>query len=150
MTDSIREKVVAALAARLADINESNGYSFSPTIYRALREVKDIDLPAVTIWDMSEDTEHRGSAFAQSMTVQIEAFRISQGLNFSIVGNLSIADVKQAVFASDSTMGGVADGINLVSSEITYPEAGTDIIKTLTEIIIMYSEKRGDPFSQSL
>lgn len=150
MADSIRERVVQALVARLQGVNTDNGYSFSPTVYRAVRELLDTSLPAITVWDQAEETAPRGGSLVQSMTVQVETMREADGGNFSVIGNQSIADIKTVIFSADSTMGGIADGINLVSSSIEYPESGTSIVKTVTDIVIMYSEKRGDPATHPL
>ena len=147
---SIREQVVQGLVARLGVVSVGNGYSFSPTIYRAVRELLDTSLPAITVWDQAEETEPRGSALVQAMTVQIETMREVDDKNFSIIGNQSLADMKRALLAPDSTLGGIADGINLVSSSIEYPDSGTITCKTTTEIVVMYSEIRGDPDSTPL
>ena len=147
---SIREQVVQALVVRLGAVTVGNGYSFSPTRYRAVRELLDTSLPAITVWDQAEETETRGSALVHAMTVQVETMREVGDQNFSIIGNKSLADMKRALLAPDSTLGGIADGINMVSSSIEYPDSGTSICKTTTEIVVMYSELRGDPDSTPL
>lgn len=150
MADSIRERVIQALQAKLEDISLANGYSFDPTVERAPVEVFDPSLDAVTIWDQDEETVHRASSMVQSMTVEIQTMREAGEVNFSVIGNQSLADIKRAVFSDDSTMGGIADGINLESSTIEYPDGSTGIVKTTTDIVVMYSESRGDPATQPL
>lgn len=147
MTDSIRENVLNALVGILQGIKEVDGYSFTPAVYRAVRELTDPAQPAINVWDQAETTDHRFGSFLQSMTVQVEASDDSNGGNFSVIGNRLIADIKRAIFSADSTMGGLSEFINLEASRIEYPENGT-IISITVEIVIGYNEQRGDPTLQ--
>ena len=102
-------------------------------------------MPLISVWDLDEATEHRAGGFVQSMNVNIETFRESCGENFSVVGNRSLGDIKRALFSADPTLAGLAEGITLAGSRIDFPAPSQTIVKTTTDIIIQYTEARGDP-----
>lgn len=147
MMDSVRENVLNALVSELQTINTIDGYSFDPTVYRAVRELTDPLQPAINVWDQAEETTHSGRALVQAMTVNVEASTDADGGNFSVIGNRLIADLKTSIFGADPQLGGTSQYINLLSSRIEYPDNGS-IIVVIMEIVIGYNEQRGEPTLQ--
>jgi hypothetical protein len=95
--DSIREKIIAAIAERLEDICVVNGFNtdIGQNVFRALKQVSAV--PAVVVFDNAEQIIKEYKTAVHVMPVKIDAFDYIAGRNPSILGNMIFADLIEAM-----------------------------------------------------
>lgn len=154
MADSIRERIVQALLARLTAITANNGYHYDVAAASVIRararvtRVMEDDLPAIVLTDGAEVAERKYNAMVVSMTVQCVLHVQPLSVNESIAGNRALADMIKAMTSGDTTLGDLAEGIEYNSGEIQYPETGGDVMSALALFRVSYRMTKGDPYTQ--
>jgi len=149
MGDSIRERVVQAIAARLRTISPLNGDAYTVgTVARAVAQFEPPDLPAISVWDEDEESAD-GYGFAlRKMTLRIESFADACDDNHSTVGNRLLAAVKRALLSYDPPLDQITEDIAYQGGTINYPEPGGDVVATEQRLLVTYRETLGEPDQQ--
>lgn len=165
---SLDQQIVDALALRLADITEANGYRTDAGLYvdsdnRDANEDTDI-FPRLTWSDAIEDVIEQGEAGGRSLETESPiADRTVNQLVFTVTGHARvdtfspgdvartlIADIKQGMIRdSDKRLGGLLiDPVRYLGRQIFWPDAGGKIVTVYVRFAANYLEQAGDPDAQ--
>lgn len=149
MTDSIRESIIQSITAQLAAILTANGFELNvQTVARAQRIFTENDLPAIGVFDLSEDALNAYDFTQHKLEVSVEFHSDAGAENRSVHGNRMLADLKRAVLNADVTHGGNAQGTIISAATVKFPP--DDDITTLSVLVtftVSYEENTGDPYT---
>jgi len=140
MTDTIREKIIAAFTVRAKALSNND-------VLRVRRAHKESDCRNVSVWD-GEDSGDDPQFGAQSLSFPI-ALNMQWEVveNASIEANAAIGESVKAMIGTDSTFGGLAKKMQYVSSTPEYPVEGSGIVSLTVIFNIFYATQQGDPFT---
>jgi hypothetical protein len=150
VADTIREKVVQALVARLGNITLANGYNYAlgAAVKRCRQSYSEAEMPALTVWDRTETATMHYQVMRIAMETDIDAVVGTTADGASTAAGKVIADIVKAVTGGDSTLGGVADGILYNSAEPQYHEDGSEYVTVRVSLTLLFRHKAGDPYTQ--
>lgn len=143
MTNTIRERIITAFTARAEPLSNQ-------PVARVRRSSTDIKDPFVTIWDGADNAQPSAySTQKMAMAIDLEyVFRPHVAINASVAANAAIGVVIAAMMSGDTSLGGLADNLQLQAVSPVYPQDGSDIVAIQFSFEIMYTTKRGDPYTQ--
>jgi len=148
VADSKRERAIQAIESRLLTIAISNGFNLDiKNVNRARRSYDDSELPAISIFDGIESSEYKYSKSTNILELNVEAHNLYGDINPSVMANMMIADIIQAITNGDTTLSGLVDSIQYSGSDINYPEDGDVTVSALVSFNILYSFNKGDPYT---
>jgi len=95
MSNSIREQIIQAIVTKLADITTTNGYNTNiGALVERVRPVFEQDeLPATSVIPLPEESVKLYGKLQSTMPVLIEASKLHEAVNPSIVAELILADL---------------------------------------------------------
>lgn len=147
MADTIADRIVAAVYARLQSILIAGGYNTDAgkSVYmdRASLDSETIDYPALLVYDLQEDTEAlTNSRQRNRLALQVDGFAKDADVR-PLVG-----DVKKAVLlVSDSTISGLCHHLGYDGYSIERPEDGSRFARAEVRFWCEYDENYGDPYT---
>lgn len=148
MSDPIREKILQAVAARVAVIN-GVGYSVNlgSRIYRARRSFTVDELPAAAIWDGDEAASDDCYGITeQIMEVSVE-LHAAVSEEPSPQANRLLVDGRKAMETYDSALQALVSRVAYAGGGPTYPAEGSAILSVRLRYQITYATVRGDPYT---
>ena len=153
MADSIAQRIVSALMARVADILVSGGYATDcgKGVHWGVRTVGLEMLPCVVVWPEPEIMQSRllaGTPATFSRRVGFEAIHsIQSGIDPGITGERLIADLKVALLGpADQTVGGLVEYLELSESSSALKEDGSSMVGGVIYLTAHYIARYGDPY----
>lgn len=148
MSDSIRERILQTVAARVATIT-GQGFSVDlrREVYRARRSFTVDELPAAAVWDGDETATDGYGSTEQTMDVAIEIHCACDSDPSPLAQGL-IADGRKAMETYDSALAALTSRIGYAGGGPTYPADGESIVSVRLRYKITYSTVRGDPYTQ--
>jgi len=170
---TIREQIIERIMAQLETITVSNGYNNnigSGHIYRQESIIEKGLIPAVSVWELSENRERNSyGGTVRILTIKIEAIVPVNGNKHPVsVSNELLGDIEKALIIGDVTLDELIDDIQDIAAEIIHLPEGrklTHTPETMAEIIqlpiidrrmagastdfeITYTTEWGDPYTQ--
>ena len=147
MADTIADRIVAVIVARLQAIKIADGYNtdagYSVFTDRASLDSESIDYPAILVYDLEEDTEQITSGRQRNrMAIQIAAFAKDSDVR-PLIGDIKTA----CLLASATTLGGLAHHLGYAGYSIERPEDGTRFARAEVQLWAEYDENYGDPYT---
>lgn len=106
MADTIRELIIAAIAAKLAEIRTANGYltEMGQHVYRAAADISTSLLPAISIFPRVENSEKQlFGKQANTMPVEIKGLSLLGGTNASVLGEQMLGDLIACMLGNEYT-----------------------------------------------
>jgi len=106
MTNTIREQIILAILARVAEIRLTAGYNVDcgATVLRAVGLVDPDSLPLVTIWPgVEETTKEYGKIWAQ-MPVKIETIAAYGSSDYSVIAEGMLGDIIENIQGTEWTL----------------------------------------------
>lgn len=105
MADTIRERIIAAIAAKLAEIRTAYGYvtEIGQHVYRAAANIATADLPAMSIYPKIETSAREYGKQVSVMPVEIKALKLLGTSNPSTLGEQMLGDVIQCLLGTEYT-----------------------------------------------
>lgn len=163
MSDTIREKIIQAYAAKLATITTANGYSYDLGA-RGVRDESNpqgsvlrapphmilvAQLPLITFFPgLDEDVSYAYGKVQQTMSLIARGYMLYGMENPSVVGEKILGDFIRALTAQDWA-GGLADDISYQGGGIeSYPTEDDPAVVSICQVGITYKTVNGDPTSQ--
>lgn len=145
--DTIREKVVQAIAARADTIVPG-----TPVIRSEQYEDESV---FVCVWDLDQESEKtKYGTQMNTLQVVIEYLTDNPTKPYSSFANKMYGEVISAIANDtasgepDPTLGGLATGLRETSSLSLTPEAGLKITGCSVTFEVLYETQNGDPFTQ--
>jgi hypothetical protein len=136
---TVRERIVAAFAVALG-------------ARRARRTYDTDDLPALALWDASDDSAER-TPYGQveiSMTLTLETFHeaVPNDDMVSSQANALLGQYQTAA-AADRTLGGLCDDIAYTGCTIYYPDDGSHLLGVDVSFSVRFRHDAGNPYANS-
>jgi hypothetical protein len=105
MADTIRERIIAAITAKLAEIRTANGYvtELGQHVERAAANIAAADLPAITLFPRVETSAKEYGKQICSMPVEIKALKILGTSNASTLGEQMLGDLITCILGAEFT-----------------------------------------------
>lgn len=149
MPDSKREQIIQAIETRLQAITTANLYNFNigTNVFRVRQSFNDSELPVVTIWDIEETSEYKYHKNTTTLDLKVSMHTLFGTVNPSVQANKMLADLIQAMTDADTSLGGLADGIEYTGSDIAYPEDGALSVSVEASFNVKYTTVKGDPYT---
>ena len=113
--DTIREQIIKAIRSKLAVIRVVNGYNTDcgANVRRAKKNLDPDELPATVVWPKSEEAGRNYGSGVHVMPVQVDALVLHGAVNPSVVAELILGDLIEAmtgiVWSLPFTSGGTYD-----------------------------------------
>lgn len=154
MSETIREKIIKAIVAKLADVTIENGYNTDcgEDVFRVKKPIEK-ELPAFSVWPGVETSERIHGKSRITMPVRIEGVVLYGRENPSVVSELILGDIRSLMEAQAEA----DDPTDNLSDVIEYAEGGTDDYPDPAEprvgafavFNIVYKTMSGSPYSSS-
>lgn len=105
MADSIRERIIAAIAAKLAEIQVANGYvtELGDNVYRGITNIPTANMPAIAIFPRVESSSREYGKQACVMPVEIKGLQLMGTSNPSTLGEQMLADLINCLLGNEYT-----------------------------------------------
>lgn len=105
MADSIRERIIAAISAKLAEIQVANGYvtELGDNVYRGIMSIPTANLPAITVLPLIESTSREYGKQLCTMPVEIKGLKLLGTSNPSTLGEQMLADLINCMLGTEYT-----------------------------------------------
>ena len=99
MSDSIRERIITAVEAKLASILTSNGYltECGANVHRARKALDHAELPAVNVIPKAETPSREYGNDAFTMRLRVEALSVFGTDNPSVIAEQMLADLNECM-----------------------------------------------------
>lgn len=136
MALSIREQIMQALAARLSAQRGLEGYDQR-------------DLPLTVLYEAEESAEPAYGMTRITLPVTVARGLKRPATDWHAAATTALADLVVAIYGSDETLGGLAEGIDYTGGTIGTFADGADGIVVNAQIEIRFSHVRGNPYSQT-
>ena len=106
MSDSIREQIITAITAKLADIQIVNGYhtDCGLTVERVRKKFDPDELPAIAVWPKTEESKSEYGSDVKTMPIQIEALQLHGTTNPSTISEKLLVDLIECIQGVEWTM----------------------------------------------
>ena len=154
MSETVREKIIAAIIVKLADVTIENGYNTDcgESVLR-VKKPTEKELPAFAIWPGVEENVKRHGKNVTTMPIKIEGIALRGRINPSIVSELILGDIRYIMEAqadaSDPT-GGWAESIEYAAGGTDeYPDPGEQRVGAYAIYNITYKTMAGTPYPSS-
>lgn len=165
-TNLVRERIIAVVRARLAQIRQANGYLTEITeVHRGALIVAEPDpLPYLNFWDTDQTVVRTGSDLQENALTlvvatydKVEDAAVDDGRNpdeLCAPAVYTLADIEHAVLHDpatgkvDTTLGGLAESCAYQSGTYVTGLVGALWIQTESRFEIRYMTRIGDPFQQ--
>ncbi len=136
--ETIREQIILAVISKLTVIRTANGYNTEAgaNVQRVLKMLDPAELPGVVVWPKAETMLYDYGAGLHVMPLQVEGLQLHGAVNSSVVAELMLGDLTEAmvgiVWTLDFTSGGtyeieVGDAITGATSGATAHVAGVSV-----------------------
>lgn len=148
MADSIRERILAAMALQLQSLVTARGYDLDlgAQVHRARKAFAMDELPAVSLIDGEETVQsEQYGVTTMVMDVTVEAHRVGR-TNESSHANEVAASIVHNILTADSTWGGLADRTAYQGSQRAFPDEDSTVTSIGVTFQVQYEFKSGDPF----
>jgi hypothetical protein len=105
MADTIRERIIAAITTKLAEIRTANGYitELGQHVERAASNIAATDLPALTLFPRVEESTKEYGKQVHVMPVEIKALQLLGTSNGSVLGEQMLGDVITCMIGTEYT-----------------------------------------------
>ena len=154
--DTIRERIIKAVIAKLAGATLSNDYAtnIGANVNRAVKHHDPDDLPACVVWPQAEEVTRKvGGKVHLTMPVRIEGIAAYGSANPSVVAERILGDLIKIM--TDRTT--IATTTNSLGDDVEYAMGGTDeypdeetkTVGASALFNISYRILSGNPYSQS-
>ena len=154
MSETVREKIIAAIIAKLADVTIENGYNTDcgESVLRVKKPIEK-ELPAFAIWPGVEENVKRHGNNSTTMPIKIEGMALYGRENPSVVSELILGDIRYIMEAqadaSDPT-GGWAESIEYAAGGTDeYPDPAEPRVGAYAIYNITYKTMAGTPYPSS-
>jgi len=116
MADTIRERIIAAMALKLAEIRTANGYQteIGSWVGRAAPNVLQEDLPAIAIFPRVESSERQYGKQVCSMPVEVKGLSLMGTVNASVLGEKMLGDLIMCLLGPEYTRTFTSGGVYVV------------------------------------
>lgn len=106
MANTIREQIILAIIARVAEIRTANGYNTDcgANALRVKKLVDPDDLPIVTVWPQPEERTKEYGKFVCNMPIKIECIKAYGSTNPSIVAESMLGDIIENILGVEWTL----------------------------------------------
>ena len=106
MANTIREQIILAVLARVAEIQTANGYNTDcgTEVLRMKKLVDPDDLPLVIVWPGPEEKTKQYGKVVYSMPVKIECIKAFGSINPSVVSESMLGDVIENILGIEYTL----------------------------------------------
>lgn len=106
MTNTIREQIILAILARVAEILTTNGYNTGcgATVYRAKKLVDPDSLPLMTVWPGVETKTKQYGKSVCIMPIKIESLIEFGATNPSVMAEAMLGDIKENILGIEWTL----------------------------------------------
>lgn len=152
MSNTIREKILQQILARLAVITIANGCQtgVGTNVVRARRSIDPDELPAAVLWPRPETAEEIYGRTRCAMPVRVEGLAAMGSGNASVISEKILGDLVKCLVSSAWVRSPeyITDIAYRGGGTETYPAEGETAVGTYADFIITYETKIGDPFSQ--
>lgn len=151
MADTIRERIIQAVATRAGAILVSGGYKTDCGLHvfrvrKALDPAEDLD--AVVIWPDPEESTRSYGIDTHVMPVRLQGIALFGEVNPSVISERILGDLIKAMTVSDPT-GGLAEDIEYATGgSDDYPDEGEITVGCEATFKIKYKTLKGDPYTQ--
>lgn len=143
MSNTIRERIIAAFATRAASLS-------TLPVLRSQRSIGESDAKFVSIWD-GEEQAHAPFFGEQKITfpIALECIWKQGTTNPSIAVNALLGTIITTFLgaATDRTFGGLVDNIVLATATPGYPQDGGNYTTLTVIFTITYNIVPGDPYT---
>ena len=146
MADTLAQRIVAAVVARLQAITVNGGYQTGAgaRVYqnRASLDAETGTFPALLVYDQGEEIE--------PVTPQRHRCRLTlavRGFQRDTNTRALVGDVKKAVLLADGTLGGLAHHLYYEGFERDEVEDGSRLESVTITFVAEYDETYGDPYT---
>lgn len=151
MADTIRERIIQAVATRSENILVSGGYNTDcgQHVFRIRKALDpDADLDAIVIWPDPEESSRSYGVDTHVMPVRLQGIALFGDANPSVVSEKILGDLIKAMTASDAT-GGLAEDVEYTTGgSDDYPDEGETTVGCEATFKIKYKTLKGDPYTQ--
>lgn len=154
MSETVREKIIAAIIAKLADVTIENGYNTDcgESVFR-VKKLIERELPAFSIWPGVEENVKRHGKNSTTMPIKIEGVALYGRENPSVVSELILGDIRLLMEAqadaADPT-GGYAESIEYAAGGTDeYPDPAEPRVGAFAIYNVTYKTMAGTPYSSS-
>ena len=115
---SIREQIIDAIVARLAIVRTTYGYATNAgaSVFRGKRNLAAADLPALVVWPGVETAAREYGKVHHDMPIRIEAFSAPGSGDFSEASESLLADVVEAMTATQYTFAYTSGGTTAIAA----------------------------------
>ena len=146
MSESIRERIVASIAALAASITKAHGYSINVhTVARRRLKFGFEQLPAAAIWDNDETSAKFHSGTRQTMMMAIELHADPGSSEPSTVANRLLADARRLMEINRPALVG---SVTYDGGGPTTPDEGGQYVAARANFSVVYDTARGNPTAQ--
>ena len=154
MSDTIRERIISNLAARLSVITVANGYNtdIGGNVLRAKVTLGKDEPPAAVAFPETEESLRKYGKQHCVMPVRVEGTTYYGTDNPSVVAERILGDVIRCICGGTlvEVTGGLADDVEYTGGGTDeYPDAGEKLIGASAVFNIKYKTLAGDPYNQS-
>jgi len=106
MANTIKEQILLAIIARLADIRTANGYNVDcgGNVLRVKKVVDSDDLPMVNIWPQPEIITKQYGKHVCQMPVRIECVSPFGATNPSVISEAMLGDIIENIISTEYTL----------------------------------------------
>lgn len=150
MADTIREQIISAYLARLADWTTGNGFNYScgESVERAKAEVNEADLPVVVLWPQPETAEFAYGINRCSMVLKLEVLALVENENRSVVQERLLGDAIKIMTDPAVTVASLVAEIAYQGGGPAGTEKAEETVTAISaEFKVEYETVVGDPYS---
>lgn len=141
MTNTIREQIIQAFTARAQSLSNL-------PVERVLRSVNDTTERFVTVWDGEDNAIESGYTLQKNqLSIELICIFNAGDENASVVANATMGEIIKTIHTGSQTFNNLAIALNYQSTQIEYPKDGSDYTTVIVTFNIIYSHKKGDPFT---
>jgi len=97
--NTIREQIIQAVISKLAIVRTANGYNTEAgaNVQRVLKMLDPAELPGVVVWPRTETMQYDYGAGLHVMPLQVEGLKLHADVNPSVVAELLLGDLIEAM-----------------------------------------------------
>jgi hypothetical protein len=148
MSETTRELIIQAFAARASSMTIANGYplNIGATVIRGIKEVDPSLLPATSIFPQPETAVPSGSGeYIITMPVRVEAIDFYGTTNPSVVGEVLLGILRAGYMKS--ALSDLIDTIQYSAGGVDeYPDANQCTIGASATFIVTYFSNINNPY----
>jgi len=110
--ETIREQIILAIIGKLAVIRATAGYNtdIGANVQRAKGKLDTAELPACVVWPKSEEAGRQYGSRMQVMPIRVEGLKLHGDVNPSVVSELMLGDLIEAMTGIVWTLGFTSGG----------------------------------------